>query len=220
MVRNAVTGKAEEFIKGPPSLAGGYQNLTAIDAAGQVVAVVTPHGIVVTSLATRRSRTLPGNSADTIAFYGEQLLVQQPDGPLQIWNASATPPIRVIAGVADAIAGPVVDQAGLAAETGSDGSAVVIDLNSGVTLGTIYPPAGPRIQSTGIAMTAASTSLITVTEGGIQMRGTLTDWQLSVSAWLKVACASAGHTLTGAEWQEYVGGPPQGQLACADAASA
>lgn len=222
MVRNAVTGKAEEFIKGPSSLANSgqlYQNFSAVDAAGQVVAVVTPHGIVVTSLATKRSRTLPGNFADTVAFYGEQLLVQQPDGPLQIWNASATRLIRVIAGVADVIAGPVVDQAGLAAETGSDGSAVVIDLNSGVTFGTISVPAGPRTQSTGIAMPAASTSLITVTESGLQVSGTLTDWQLSVSAWLKVACASAGHALTSADWQEYVGGPLPEQPACAGAAS-
>ena len=40
------------------------------------------------------------------------------------------------------VAGPVVDRAGLAAETGSDGSAVVIDLNSGATLGTINLPTG------------------------------------------------------------------------------
>jgi WD40 repeat protein len=223
MVRNAVTGAVDEFIKGPPSLAdwgGVFQNLTAIDAAGQMAAVSTPRGIVVTSLATRRSRTLPGSTADTVAFYGEMLLVQQSDGPLEIWNATATRLIRVIAGMADVIAGPVVGQDGLAAEVGSDGSAVVIDVNSGATLGTIYPPAGPRTRSTGIAMSAASTSLITVTEGSGQTPGTLTDWQLSVSAWLKVACASAGRALTSADWQEYISGPQPEQLACAGAASA
>jgi WD40 repeat protein len=223
VVRNAVTGKVAEFIKGPPSLVDdgeAFQNFAAVDSAGQVAAVVTSRGIIVTSIGTRRSRTLPGNSADTVAFYGEQLLVQQSDGLLQIWNASATHLIRVIAGLAGVVAGPVVDQAGLAVETGSDGSAAVIDLNSGVTLGTIVPPAGPRIQSVGIAMPAESTSLVTITEGDITYpRGDLTDWQMSVSAWLKVACASAGHTLTTAEWQEYVGGSPPEHLACADAAS-
>lgn len=222
VVRNAVTGQVEEFIKGPPSLvdrSDAFQNFTAVDAAGQVAAVVTSKGIVVTSIAARRSRTLPGNSADTVAFYGEQLLVQQSDGLLQIWNADATRLIKVIAGLAGVVAGPVVDRAGLAVETGSDGSAAVIDLNSGVTLGTIYPPAGPRIRSVGIAMSAANTSLVTITEGDIAPQGgDLTDWQMSVSAWLKAACASAGHTLTMAEWQEYVGGAPPGQLACADPA--
>lgn len=221
LVRNVMTGKVDEFIKRPPSLKDsgeGPPNWTAVDAAGQVVAVASAHGVVVTSIATRRSRTLPGTFGETVAFYGEKLLVQQPDGSLQIWNAAATHLIKVIAGMTSVVAGPVVDRAGLAAETGSDGSAVVIDLNSGVTLGTINPPAGTKPQSIGIAMPTAGTSLVTVTEGDLNGGpGELTDWQMSVSAWLKMACASAGHDLTSADWQEYVGGPPPAQLACAGA---
>ena len=223
LVRNAITGKVDEFIKRPPSLkdaGGGPPNWTAVDAAGQVVAVASPHGVVVTSIATRRSRTLPGTFGETVAFYGEKLLVQRPDGSLQIWNAAATRLIKVIAGMTGVVAGPVVDRAGLAAETGSDGSAVVIDLNSGVTLGTINPPAGYKPQSIGIAMSTAGTSLVTVTEGVFTGGpGELTDWQMSVSTWLNVACASAGHDLTRADWQEYVGGPPPAHLACAGSAS-
>jgi hypothetical protein len=49
------------------------------------------------------------------------------------------------------------------------------------------------------------------------LAGAFTDWQMSVSTWLKVACASASHDLTKADWQEYVGGPPPAQLACAGA---
>jgi hypothetical protein len=217
-----VTGLVQEFIKGPPSLVDdseAFQNFTAVDTAGQVAAVITPGGVLVTTIGTRRSRFLPDASADTVAFYGEQLLVQQSDGSLQIWNADATHLTRVIAGLASVVAGPVIDRAGLAIETGSDGSAAVIDLDSGVTLGTIYPPAGPRLRSVGIAMSAASTSLVTVTDtDNATGRGVLTDWQMSVSSWLRVACASAGHTLTAAEWQEYVGGSPPGHLACADGA--
>ena len=65
-VRNVATGKVDEFIKGPSSLADygeAFQNFTAVDTSGQVAAVVTPQGIVVTSISTRRSRTLPGTSA-------------------------------------------------------------------------------------------------------------------------------------------------------------
>ena len=223
LVRNAITGKVHEFIKRAPNLkdfGGGPPNLTAVDAAGQAVAVASPRGVVVTSIATRRSRTLPGSFGETVAFYGEKLLVQRPDGSLQIWSADASRLIKVIAGMANVVAGPVVDRAGLAAETGPDGSAVVVDLNSGVTLGTIYPPAGPKAYSIGIAMSTAGTSLVTVTEAGFMGGpGELTDWQMSVSAWLKVACTSAGHDLTSADWQEYVGGPPPAQLACAGSAS-
>jgi len=44
--------------------------------------------------------------------------------------------------------------------------------------------------------------------------GELIDWQMSPAAWLGAACASAGQGLTSADWQEYVGGPSPGQLAC------
>ena len=103
LVRNAITGKVHEFIKRAPNLkdfGGGPPNLTAVDAACQVVAVASPRGVVVTSIATRRSRTLPGSFGETVAFYGEKLLVQRPDGSLQIWSADASRLIKVIAGMA------------------------------------------------------------------------------------------------------------------------
>jgi WD40 repeat protein len=219
LVRNAVTGKVDELIKGPPSMVdfGSVDpNLAAVDASGRVAAVSTPHGVLVTSILTKHSHTVPGSLNSRIAYDGEQLLIQQPGGTLQIWNAEATRLIRVVAGIAGAVAGPVVGQDGLAVETGSDGSAAVIDLKSGLALGSFHPPAGTWAYSTGIGMSASGNSLITVTEGSFSGgKGELTDWQMSLGAWLKVACASAGHALTDAEWQEYIGGPPPAQLACA-----
>ena len=224
LIRNATTGKVTEFIKGPHSLAGyNYtgQNNAAVDAAGRMAAVTTPHGILVTSITKRQSRTLPGDVNDKIAFYGEQLLVQQPDGPLQVWNADATRLIKVIAGLASTVAGPAVNRDGLVSEVGSDGWAVIIDLDSGVTLGTFQPPAGTYAYSIGIGMSPAGTSLVTVAEGDLRGgTGELTDWQMSAETWLKVACASAGHALTSAEWQEYVGGSVPRKLACASTAPA
>ena len=219
LVRNAATGQINRLIEPSSALteAGLYIPVSAaVDAAGQAAAIVAPHGVVVTSITTGRSRILPGDSSDKVAFDGEKLLIQQPDGSLQVWNADGSRLIKVIAAMAGTISGPVAGENGLAAETGSDGSAVVIDLNSGVTLGTIYPPKGTWDYSTSISMPTTGTSLITVSEGGIMGGpGELTDWQLSVRAWLKAACASAGHALTAAQWQEYVGGSPPAQLACA-----
>jgi hypothetical protein len=65
-------------------------------------------------------------------------------------------------------------------------------------------------------MSPDGASLVTVTEAvdGRGGKGTLTDWRMSVDTWLKVACASAGHALSDADWQEYVGGSPPAQLAC------
>jgi hypothetical protein len=217
MVRDSATGRIEESIAGPPSLAGDLppSASAAVDAAGRVAAVVTPRGVVVTELTTRHRHILPGNPRAMVAFNGEQLLVQQPDGRLQIWDADATRLLKTIAGVAATVAGPVVGQNGLATEASSDGSAVVIDLHSGVTLGSFPLPSGPYFYSTGLGMSSDGRSLVTVTEAGRATgEGLLTDWRMSVGTWLKVACQSAGHALTDADWQEYVGGSPPGQLAC------
>src|SRR5947209_12768640 len=119
---------------------------------------------MVTSIKTRHSHTLPGNVSDRVAFDSEQLLIQRRDGPLQIWDPDATRLVKTIAGSAGTASGPVVGQNGLAAETSSDGSAVVIDLNSGVTLGSFRPPAGPYFYSTSIGMSPDGSSLVTVTE--------------------------------------------------------
>ena len=216
--RNASTGRVDELIPGPSGMIGvtGGQGTAAVDPAGQAVALVGLEGVYVTLPATRHTHRLPGSDADRVAFDGEQLLVQQPDGSLQFWNADATRLMRVINGIASTVAGPVVSSAGLALEARSDHSAVVIDLNSGTTLGTLQLSASPLALRTGIAMSPDGTSLVAVTEGnGASDIGELTDWQMSPQAWLKAACATAGHPLTSAEWQEYVGGPPPAQMACA-----
>lgn len=218
LIRDAMTGKVDTFIVGPHSLADGTEasSSAAVDAEGQSVAIVTAHGVVLTSIASRHVHVLPGNSSDKVAFYGERLLIQQPDGPLQVWDGGSARLVKTIAGTTSTAAGPVVGRNGLVAETSSDGSAVVIDLNSGITLGSFRPPAGTYFYSMSIGMSPDGSSLVTVTEatfgGGDQ--GSLTDWRMSVGTWLKVACATAGHALSDADWQEYVGGSPPGQLAC------
>jgi WD40 repeat protein len=217
MLRDGTTGKIEKSIAGPSSLVDGLvpSFSASVDTAGQWAAVVTAHGVVVTSIATGRGHTLPGSSADKVAYDGERLLVQQPDGPLQIWDAGAAHLAKTIAGVADTVAGPAGNRDGLIAETSPDGSAVIIDLDSGSSLGSVGLPAGIFFYSAGIGMPAYGGSLVTVTEAtGDGSPGTLTDWQMSATAWLKVACDSAGHALSDADWQEYVGGSPPAQLAC------
>ena len=119
----------------------------------------------------------------------------------------------------DATAGPAVNSAGLAVEVNSDGTAPVFDITSGQEIGSITLPAGPRNVSTSVAFTPDGKNLISATEGtgGSSDPGYVTEWSFSPSLWSTVACTSAGHTLTSAEWQEYVGtgGPGMpSQLAC------
>jgi WD40 repeat protein len=228
MVRDTGTGQVDEAIKGPAIMRGGLpwagQNFAAVDAAGREAAVDTLGGPVrVTSLTSKRSRTLPdtsvdpGGEGDRIGFYGERLLIQQDSGALQVWNADGTKLIKVIAGTPGTVAGPVTSGSGLAVEISDSGSGNVIDLKSGTALGTIGLPTGTQINSTGVGMTPDGSSMVTATEGRNSSpdSGELTDWAMSPSVWVKVACATAGHDLTATDWRDYVGGPAPGDLACA-----
>ena len=93
------------------------------------------------------------------------------------------------------------------------------DITSGQEIGSITLPAGLRNVSTSVAFTPNGKDLISATEGtgGSSGPGYVTEWSFSSRLWSTVACTSAGHTLTSAEWQEYVGtgGPGMpSQLAC------
>jgi WD40 repeat protein len=220
MVRDTETGQVDQTIRGPANLAdasaaGG--SFAAADAAGQVVAVLSVSGgVTVTSLVTGHHHTLPGPFGERIGFDGERLLIQQPGGALQVWNADATRLIKVIAGTPDTVVGPIAGPSGLVVETNESNSANMIDLNSGISIGTILLPTGWRVGSTGIAMPPDGTLLVTATENPAysSSSGELTEWQMSASTWVKVACASAGHDLSAADWREYVGGTVPGDLAC------
>jgi WD40 repeat protein len=127
--------------------------------------------------------------------------------------------IRSFAGDLNATAGPAANGTGLAVEVNSNGTALVFDIASGQEIGSITLPAGPRNVSTSVAFTPDGRNLISATEGagGSSGTGYVTDWNFSPSRWSTIACTSAGHTLTSAEWQEYVGtgGPGMpSQLAC------
>ena len=122
----------------------------------------------------------------------------------------------------NATAGPAVNGAGLAVEVNSNGTAFVFDITSGQKIGSITLPAGPRAVSTSVAFTPDGKNLVSATESmdlsadtaGI---GHVTEWSFSPRLWSAVACASAGHTLTSAEWQQYVGSDGPGmpsKLAC------
>src|SRR6201999_3687800 len=123
------------------------------------------------------------------------------------------------AGDPDTTSGPAVSSTGFAVEVNSDGTAPVFDVTSGQELGTLTLPAGPRNVSTSVTFAPDGKSLISATEGtGTSGSGVyVTEWNFSPSRWSEVACAAAGHSLTKAEWQQYVGanGPAiPSQLAC------
>ena len=176
----------------------------------------------IVNIGTGAITRVPGGAASGVAYDGEQLLIQRSSGTFEVRSADGRQLIRSFAGDMNATAGPVVNGAGLAVEVNSNGTAFVFDIASGQEIGSITLPAGPRNVSTSVAFTPDGKNLVSATEsmGGSADTagiGYVTEWSFSPSLWSAVACASAGHTLTSAEWQQYVGsdGPGMpGKLAC------
>jgi WD40 repeat protein len=153
-----------------------------------------------------------------VAYDGELLLIQRSSGTFEVRSADGLHLIRSFAGDMNATAGPAVNGAGLAVEVDSNGTAPVFDITSGQEIGSISLPPGPRNVSTSVAFTPDGKNLISATENvGSASTGYVTEWSFSPSLWSTVACTSAGHTLTSAEWQQYIGtgGPGMpSQMAC------
>jgi WD40 repeat protein len=230
IIRNSRTGAVERQVAGPIKPADAALNsqyLAATDPEAKYAAVIVPifpNGeystrVDVVNIGTGAITRIPGGEASGVAYDGELLLIQRTDGTFEVRSADGQQLVRSFAGDLDATAGPAVNNAGLAVEVNSDGTAPVFDIASGQEIGSITLPAGPRNVSTSVAFTPNGKNLISATEdsGSSAVTGYITEWSFSPSLWSMVACTSAGHTLTSQEWQEYIGAGGPGmpsQMAC------
>ena len=230
IIRNSQTGAVGHQVAGPVKPDAAALNslyLTAADPEARYEAVIVPvfpNGeystrVDVVNISTGAITRVPGGAASGVAYDGELLLIQRTDGTFEVRSADGQQLIRSFAGDMNATAGPAVNGAGLAVEVNSDGTALVFDVTSGQEIGSITLPAGPRNVSTSVAFTPDGKNLISATEGigGSAGMGNVTEWSFSPRLWSTVACASAGHTLTSADWQEYIGAGGLGmpsQMAC------
>jgi WD40 repeat protein len=170
----------------------------------------------VTSLPYGQHHDLPGPPASVVTYAAGRLLVQQADGTLDEWDPAGTRLIRSISGdasYAQAITG--IPRSDLVARLTYQGTIELTDLDSGQLLGTLTAPqpdhsgGEPPWDATTIAATPDGKELITATSCGSIVR-----WQLDPAAWIRTACALAGHDLTADEWRQYVGTSPPKDLAC------
>ena len=224
IIRNPATGAVERQVAGPVSPSSAttitWYEATA-DQQAEYAAVIVPNTnhVDVVDIATGAITRLPGGAAVGVAYDGEQLLIQRLSGTFEVRSANGRQLIRSFAGDADATAGPVVNGDGLVVEVNPDATAPVFDIASGQQIGLLALPAGPKNVSTTVAFAGNGQHLISATEDANADSGPgyVTSWNFSPSYWTAVACTTAGHPLTSAEWQEYVGTAGPGipnQLAC------
>jgi DNA-binding beta-propeller fold protein YncE len=108
------------------------------------------------------------------------------------------------------------EQGALVARQRSDRSIVLADSDSGAVLATFPSTSGSIALRTGMAFTPDGSQLLTVTEAepGLGIQGKLVWRNVSDTALVHVACATAGRSLTPAEWHTFAGADPPADLAC------
>ncbi|MFK0256278.1 hypothetical protein [Streptomyces sp. NPDC090445] len=230
--RDAATGEVLRQVAGRTDRSGGKDlpwqlrpGQVAVDREAAHVAWIDRFGpsssreyeVVVTDTASGRSRQLPTPDAVGLAFVGDRLLVQHKSGRLDVWTASGDRHLDTVEGIPDLAVGPVADGNVVAGKSAAD-TIRLIDVQSGHALGTIPLPPGPKGVSTGLALTADGTALVTATESGWignpGTKGTLIVWRLDPGTWVRSACASVGRELAPAVWQKYMTSKAPSDLRC------
>jgi WD40 repeat protein len=195
---------------------------SAIDVDGLLAAVlVGNHGVVVSDVESgRRVGEVQGDDIAAIAYAGSRLLIERANGSLEIWKPDASE--RQAATEADR-GYPVdahssrlsgADNGSLVARVKMDGSIVLADATSGITLAHI-PAVNPgAIGKTGVGLSPDGGYLVTATEGSREKPGTLVERAIDPTALIRTACDTAAGDLSPGEWKRIIGIPRPASAGC------
>jgi len=226
-VRDPATRRLERTIPGQAASISDVE--VATDSTGSFVAE-TISGPSLASLrlidtSSGTVRTVGTGSVVQAVFSGQHLLIQRSSGQFEVWNLAGTTLQRSLRQdssylpTASAVRTAPAVIGSLLVQQRSDGTLTVTDLGAGDALGSLTLPAGSTGLKTGLAATADGRQLVTVTETSnplVDSDGLLAQWDLSVGAWIRNACTSAGRSLTISDWRLYVGTAPpsESDLTC------
>jgi WD40 repeat protein len=220
-VRRATDGQVRQSVPAPAHPEASADTVAAVSTDARTVAYArlgdeSKGPMLIINIETGRSHQLPGGSATAVAFGDDQLLVQRPDGTLEVWDTAGNTKLHSLPGDAGyQRAFAAIPGTGLVARLRGDGTVVVVDLTSGGVLGSFPLPPMTRGSvaypwaATVLTAPRDSSELVTATSGGQFVR-----WRLMENTWPRSLCDSAGRDLTAAEWRNAVGTHPPTNLAC------
>ncbi|MFE7740719.1 toll/interleukin-1 receptor domain-containing protein [Nocardia sp. NPDC057455] len=195
---------------------------SAIDVDGRLAAVlVGNHGVVVLDVESgRRVGEVRGDDIATIAYAGSRLLIERANGSLEIWKPDASEMQAATAADRGYPLNPYssrlsgADDGSLIARVRKDGSIVLADAASGITLAHI-PAVNPgEIGKTGVGLSPDGGYLVTVTEGAHEKAGKLVERAIDPTALIRTACDAAAGDLSPDEWKRIIGIPRPASAGC------
>jgi WD40 repeat protein len=180
------------------------------------LAIAYEDGVHVEELPSRRLVSHIGTSGyGTVAFAGDNLLVQSTTGGLEIWNENGRKRQQVIGSTGTGWLTGSPDGTMAAVSSSEDGTIRLVDLESGGEVATLQTPGGSAQLKTGLAFSPVGDRLVAVSEiFGKSYTAELVSRDISDASLVRTACAAAGHQLTASEWRAFVGTSPPDDLVC------
>ncbi|MEV1023195.1 hypothetical protein [Streptomyces sp. NPDC050264] len=239
--RDAKSGKVLREVPGPRSMAPTAssravlsRSYVALDARGSHAAMLdwpslddSDPLIRVIDTESGRIRTIRAAGARGITYADDRLFVQRANGALELWAASGDRRLGTVEGAPDPAVGPVTGGELVAGTTSDDHTVRLLDLDSESALGTLPLPEGNKASSTGLALAADGTKLITATEADYSETddpepdgpatddmGQLIEWRLDPRVWIRTVCSSAGRELRPQDWEQHMGTKAPPTLRC------
>jgi len=223
-LQNAATGLVVQSIPILKKYRVSAETRAAVHSAPDLVAIATGHLVRIIDPYTGSTIRLvnAAGSVASVAFAGDELVIQQASGNLEIWTDSGSRLRQTIPGDQSDLSAPVVNQQGtLMAIPRLDGSIQLIDLQAGEVITTIPPYPQPDAVKEGVAFSPDGKHLIVVTEGlGTILpvspldSADLIDFSISGRDLMKAACAAAGGNISASEWHSFTGTQLPQSLAC------
>jgi WD40 repeat protein len=219
--QDAESGEEVRHLDGPSSLSFGGETLesAALMSSPEMAALVDDGQVIVEELPSgRKVGRLEGDQFTYVAFAGGRLLLQRDAGPLEVWSQDGSRLQREIAGDETYGYPPVATADGsLAARRRSNGSVVLVDLDTGVQLATFLTAEPSSFLRTSVSFAPDGSSLYMLSElSGEDHAAELVSRDISDRALVDTACEAAGRGLSAEEWRVYVGEGQPPPLGCAD----